>query len=312
MTARRGERRWRPARLAAIAVAVLAVVACDNGSDTDAAGTGATAPPDAPVPGSEDATATTAPAAGDATPPAGGGPTSTAATVGGGPGTTAGGGDGGAGFPALDARVPVGGFAPALLQPDQSERLVIEVHADVEPRGATLDHVADLLAAVSGKPVSVVRAAAPGGGDRAWTSTELAAAADAASTTGQGNGVAAIRLLFLHGTFEGDDGVLGVAVRGDVAAVFVDRVDAAAGLLGGATAIERAVTAHELGHLLGLVDLHLDTGRADPDHPGHSPNRGSVMYWAVESDLVGQVLGADPPDQFDAADLADLTAIRNG
>lgn len=212
----------------------------------------------------------------------------------------------------LDGDVPVGQFASAFLRPDLSERLVVEIHADAEPRSGSVDHFVDTLAEVSGKPVSVVVAGAPGGGDREWTGDELRAAADAGATSEQGGGVAIVRLLFVRGTFEGDDGVLGVSVRGDVAAVFLDRVEAAGGLLGGGAAIERAVTTHELGHLLGLVDLALDTGRADPDHPGHSRNQGSVMYWAVESDLVGQVLGADPPSEFDADDLRDLGAIRDG
>lgn len=217
--------------------------------------------------------------------------------------------------PQPPARLEVGGvgaFAPALLRPDLSERLVVEVHADAQPRAATLDHVAGVLGDVSAKPVDVVAAGAPGGGERAWTAAELVAAADAGSTTSQGGGIAVVRLLFVRGTFEGDPGVLGVAVRGDVGAVFLDRVEAAAGVLGGSAGIEAAVTTHEVGHLLGLVDLVLDSGRADPDRPGHSPNPGSVMYWAVESDLVGQVLGADPPRDFDADDRADLARIRAG
>ena len=59
-----------------------------------------------------------------------------------------------------------------------------------------------------------------------------------------------------------------------------------------------------------VIDLVLHTGREDPDHPGHSPNRGSVMYWAVERDLVGTLLGAGPATTFDDADRAELAAIR--
>jgi hypothetical protein len=295
----------RPRHVTLLAVALLAA-AC--GDDDDAGGqvptsvTGTTAPGGPASSASTGASATTEP------------PPSTATT--GGPAGTIdpvdGGDDGGTPPPVLDADVAVGQFAPALLRTDLSERVVIEIHADAAPRSGTVAHVADVLAEVSGKPVSTVAAGAPGGGERNWTGAELRQAADAGSTTNQGGGVAVVRLLFVHGTFEGDDGVLGVAVRGDVAAVFVDRVEAAGGLLGGSAAIEAAVTTHELGHLLGLVDLVLDTGREDPEHPGHSPNQGSVMYWAVESDLIGQVLGADPPDEFDAADLADLAAIRDG
>jgi hypothetical protein len=103
-----------------------------------------------------------------------------------------------------------------------------------------------------------------------------------------------------------------VTVRGDVIAVFADQVAAAATPIVSRAAIEDAVLLHELGHVLGLVDLARDTKRADKDHPGHSANPGSVMYWAVESSLVGQVLNGPPPHDFDRDDLADLAALRNG
>ena len=76
--------------------------------------------------------------------------------------------------------------------------------------------------------------------------------------------------------------------------------------------LEDAVSTHELGHVLGLVDLARDTGRDDPEHPGHSSSRGSVMFWAVESDLVSQVFGGPPSRQYDAADKSDLAALRGG
>jgi len=136
-------------------------------------------------------------------------------------------------------------------------------------------------------------------------------AADAGATTPQGDGIAVIRLLFVHGASDEGGHVLGTAVRGDVAAVFVDRVEAATTLVLSAAPIELSVSTHELGHLLGLVDLVRATGRADPEHPGHSANPESVMYFAVESNLIGQLLGG-PPRDFDAADLDDLAAIRDG
>jgi hypothetical protein len=285
-------------RRSALVVATLALVAC--GGD------------DAAAPASSSATTAAAPATTAGT---GGASTTEGPTTSTAPGATTATTAPEPALPAPPASLEVGGvgdFAPALLRPELSERLVVEVHADVEPRAATLDHVAALLADASGKAVSVVSAGGPGGGSRAWTARELRDAADRGSTTGQGGGVAAVRLLFVGGTFEGDDDVLGVAVRGDVAAVFLDQVAGAGGLLGGSEGIEAAVTAHEIGHLLGLVDLHRDTGRDDPEHPGHSRNHGSVMYWAVESSVVGQLLGADPPRDFDSDDRADLAAIRAG
>ena len=69
---------------------------------------------------------------------------------------------------------------------------------------------------------------------------------------------------------------------------------------------------HELGHVLGLVGLAINAERQDPDHKGHSQSDDSVMFWAVESSLIGQVLGGSPPRDFDQQDLDDLAAIRRG
>ncbi len=206
----------------------------------------------------------------------------------------------------------VGAFAPYYLRPAASGRIVVDVRsqAGAEPQQATLAHLESVLGQVSGKRIDVLGAGV-GGAGRQWTADDLRALADAEGASA-GPGDAVLHLLFLAGGYAGDDHVLGISVRSDVAAVFSDRVDQAAGLLADRGRIEDAVTMHEVGHLLGLVDLFLATGRADPDHPGHSRNRGSVMYYAVESTLVASVLGGGPPVDFDADDLADLATIRSG
>lgn len=289
----------------------VAVPAC--GDDDDAAAPGSAVTPTGPgasagAPGDDDPGGGDAEASPDGTQPDGGDPPTTAA---GQPGTTAAADEP---PPVASATGPVGSFAAELLAPDRSQRLVLELHAvdGATPSQPVLDHLTTLLGEVSGKPVLVASAGVPPAEERAWTGPELAALADSGTVYFQGGGDAVLRLLLVHGTLEGDDSVLGVALRGDVAAIFVDRIEAASGLLGSSERVARSVITHEIGHLLGLVDLHLSTGRGDPEHPGHSSNPASVMYWAVESDLIGQLLGADPPDDFDADDRADLASIAAG
>lgn len=238
-----------------------------------------------------------------------GGATSTTAGSGGGPSTTRAPStsDGGArGLP--------GAYARTLLQPQRAERVVIEplVQPGATPGQATLDHVAALLRQASGKPVVVASAVALPAGDGSTGDDEIRDLSDRHARTTRTAEQAVVRLLFLAGRYSPTTSVLGVAVRGDTAAVFPDQVEGASSPLVDADRLEQAVAAHELGHLLGLVDLVVDTGRDDPEHEGHSRNRDSVMYWAIESDLVGQVLSGPPPVDFDAADRADLAAIRNG
>jgi hypothetical protein len=205
-----------------------------------------------------------------------------------------------------------GSAAPLYLRPSPADTVVVEVSREsgVSPTAATLTHVASVLGKVTGKPVETAAGGTVSHHD-AWTAADLRAAADGAAVVRQGDR-AVVRLLFVHGQYADDDSVLGISVRADVAAVFVDRVAAAADPITGAGPIERAVTTHEVGHLLGLVDLYRKTGREDPDHPGHSTNRNSVMYWAVESTLVTDLLTGGPPSDFDADDLADLAATRAG
>lgn len=212
------------------------------------------------------------------------------------------------------ARGAPGAYARTLLQPQRSERIVVEllVQQGAEPRQAALDHVTSALRDASGKPVTIGGPVTLPTGDGTTSDDDIRELADRYGRATQSADQAVLRLLFLHGRYVPEDGVLGVAVRGDTAAVFSQQVRNASTPLVSARALETAVITHEVGHLLGLVDLVLHTGRQDPEREGHSPNRESVMYWAIESSLVSQVLSGPPPRDFDAADRADLATIRNG
>ena len=301
-----------PQRAAAALVLLAAVVgAC--GDDDE--------PEDASRPSGEVPTT----AAEGAGPSTSGSVPATSPTTGAPPGATAGPGPAPAPAPTSPGATPaptvaspapapagVGAFAPFYLRPAQSTRIVLEIRSQsgAAPREASVSHLRRVLAETSGKEV-VVTGGTVGGGARQWTADQIRAEGDRSGVR-HSRDAAVMRLLYLRGGFAEGEDALGVAVRSDVAAVFSDRVDEAAGLVGDPARIEDAVTVHEAGHLLGLVDLFLDTGRADPEHPGHSSNPGSVMYYAVESTLVGSILDGGPPTEFDADDRAELAAIRRG
>lgn len=251
----------------------------------------------------------------------GGGSTGTTGRNGGGGNNTATTGRSGGGAPVTtadqayaSARHGAGAYARTVLRPQPATRVVLEVmhQAGAAPVQNTVNHGVNVLRQVTGKNVSLSGPYEIPGGAAGVSEAEIESLSDRHARTQHGNGTAVIRILFLKGAYQGDDSVLGVAVRGDTAAIMSDQVRSSASPLASRSRIEDAVTMHEIGHLLGLVDIVLKTGRADPDHPGHSTNRESVMYWAVESDLVSQVLGGPPPVDFDDADRADLAAIRNG
>lgn len=309
--------RWR--LWVTLFTAFLLIAACGSSKDDDGEG----------LNGDDLVTDTTGPAT-DGTGPDGQ-PTTTARNGSGGTSTTAGGGtnttrgSGGGGATTTTAnnsdaailaasKGGVGAFARTILRPQPATQVVLEVFQvqGAEPSQATLDHVLAVLRDATRKTVNLSGPITVSDTGDSLTEAEIEGIADTKGKARQGGGQAVVHLLFAKGAFNGDDSVLGIAVRGDAAAVMSDQVRSASSPLAPRSSIEKAVTTHEIGHLLGLVDLVRNTGRADREHPGHSSNRNSVMFWAVESDIVSQVLGGPPPADFDDADRADLAAFRNG
>lgn len=305
--------RWHGGRrLTSLLVVVALVTGACSGPDDDALGVGGestttVASPSGGLPNEPGVTNATARRGGVGTGGAAGSSTS-GGSSGGSPSTTA--------PPAVIGvgSLAIGRVAPALLRPGRGDRVVLEVRAQAgaEPTSATLNHLVEVLRAASGKQVVVDGSDRLDGGGQDWTQSQIIEAAAGAADAESGRAQVVLRLLFLRGSYEGNESVLGIAVAGDVAAVFSDRVDRAAGLLIAPSVVEDAVSMHEIGHLLALVDLVVGSGRGDPDHPGHSRNRRSVMFWQVESDLITQLLDGGIPRDFDADDRAELAQIRNG
>lgn len=238
-------------------------------------------------------------------------------------GSDPGGGDGTATSTAAPAQTPVddagglGANGPAMLRDDRS-RVVLEV--DVQEGASVnenaLGHLVATIERYSGKQVVRDGGNTFSSDEQSWTSDALrAVAADHRSTSSSSDAVA-IHLLYLRGGLS-DDGeetsAIGVAYGAAHAAVFPDQWAGIGNLVGSQESIERAVLVHEWGHLLGLVNITYtsEIDHEDPDHPRHSTNRDSVMFWQVETDLIGQLLGSIP-DDFDDADRADMQQIADG
>jgi hypothetical protein len=207
---------------------------------------------------------------------------------------------------------PPGGAAGVILQRAPATSLVVEA---LEEPGAPANRVAlsrvlSDLRTFSGKPVSEVHTALPAGSSsRRWTERDLAVLAERSTKVPQGSGRFVLRLLSVRGQNVRSPNILAESFRGDTIATFPDSY-ASSG-----QHIVTTVTVHEVGHLLGLVDLYLNRGRADtqndPAGEGHSRNPGSVMYFAVDPSVIGALFGS-ASDRFDAQDLRDIAAIRAG
>ncbi|HZN15139.1 MAG TPA: hypothetical protein VFB78_12760 [Acidimicrobiales bacterium] len=213
----------------------------------------------------------------------------------------------------------VGFLAGLVLQPAPAKKVVIEIQAQdgVGPRPAALAHVVAILKRVTGgKTIETPRVALPAG-PTTWNYDQLADYADRFGKAKSGGDTVVIKAQWVHGSAP-SAGTLGGAHRADLLTMFADRYKDHEGLAVTVDDLETAIITHEFGHMLGLVDLWLNTGRGDyksDPAPGghHSPNKRSVMYYAVEtSDLAIVFSGGKPPTEFDADDEADLAAIRAG
>lgn len=192
------------------------------------------------------------------------------------------------------------------------------------PEPSALSLFQERLQAATGKSVEVVRT--PGiqgqGSSHRYTAQELGSMeGQYRSQFSEGNR-AVLYMMYLDGGFERDSDdqrVLGAAYRGSSVAMMkgnlreVSKRNALDVGRPELVNIEGSVLVHELGHVLGLVNIGIpmQTPHEDTSHPGHSTNDKSVMYWQVEQvSLVGSVLGEVPPNDYDANDKADLQAAR--
>ena len=113
-----------------------------------------------------------------------------------------------------------------------------------------------------------------------------------------------IHILYLNGEYKDNDQTLGLAYSGTSFVMFKEKIEDAAFLLISAKDIEKSVIVHEFGHLLGLVNNGYQSphDHEDPQHPHHSNNEDSVMYWAIESQDIANQNDGDPPNNFDSDD----------
>ncbi|MDP2316217.1 MAG: hypothetical protein Q8P41_25185 [Pseudomonadota bacterium] len=126
-------------------------------------------------------------------------------------------------------------------------------------------------------------------------------------------GVAVLYYLYVDGHSDRDTDagrILGYAYHGSSLLMFAETMaDVSAGLLGLGGGVEPTVLVHEAGHVLGLVNngVEMVTGHEDPDHTHHDANEECIMYWAAETDAIGDLLGGGTPD-FDEECRADMQA----
>ena len=211
----------------------------------------------------------------------------------------------------------VGASANELLSSSKYTSLKIEVQymTGYQPDAAALDHLKNTLNGLLNKPggITVVTNEIPASGNLSLSVNDVISIEKNNRTTFTNGNELAVYFLYTNGNYT-DPNVLGIAYKNTSSVLFGKKINDNSGGLGQAsrTKLVATVAEHELGHLLGLVDLGspMQTGHKDDPHGNHCTNTNCLMYYASETtDILGFLVTGNIP-ALDVNCRADL--IANG
>lgn len=217
------------------------------------------------------------------------------------------------------------------LDTDRALHFELDAVAGLSPYASTLEYLDGFMARALDKPEGVAfdmdETLAPAGADHVYGFEELDAFARQHAQDDT-DGAVTIHVLFLDGRYDPGDGdgtVLGLAWGQRHIALFQDaiRSGCSGGVLGALSAdpceiAERNVWAHEIGHVIGLVDngLPQQANHRDAEHGRHDASDGCLMYWAYDRPEMFELLlsrlngGQSQNVDFCENCWADLNAAR--
>lgn len=210
---------------------------------------------------------------------------------------------------------PAGASANELLASTKYTSLKIEVQymPGFQPDAAALNHLQATLQSLLNKPsgITIITKEIPASANLSLSVNDIITIEKNNRTAFTNGTELAVYLLYTNGNYT-DNNVLGVAYKNTSAVLFGKKINDNSGGFGQASRAKLVATVaeHELGHLLGLVDLGspMQAAHNDAAHANHCSNSNCLMYYASEtSDIFGFLITGNIPS-FDAACRADMTA----
>ena len=212
-----------------------------------------------------------------------------------------------------------GSSAKDFLSAAKYQSIVIEVLyvQDFQPEAQTLENLKQFMQNRLNKPggITIIQRQIASPGNAPFDINEVAAIESANRTKYNNGSVLTLSLLFLDGGTTTDTGssvILGQAYRNTSFVAYESNIKTFSNTAGGPTRVnlESTVLMHELGHLLGLVNLGspMQTEHLDEAHDKHCDNPNCLMYWKTNSsNVLDMMIGGNVP-QLDANCIADLQA----
>jgi hypothetical protein len=210
---------------------------------------------------------------------------------------------------------PVGASSGELLASSKYTSLKIEVQymTGYLPDDAALTHLKNTLSALLNKPegIVIITKEIPASNNLVLSVNDIINTEKQNRTAFTSGNQLAVYCLYTNGTYT-DDNVLGIAYKNTSFVLFGKKIADNSGGIGQAsrTKLVATVAEHEMGHLMGLVDLgsQMQTSHKDQAHGNHCDNNNCLMYYASEtSDILGFLVTGNIP-VFDGNCRADLTA----
>lgn len=210
---------------------------------------------------------------------------------------------------------PVGSSARELLASGTYQSLKIEIlyMTGYAPDAAAINHLVATLTAVLNKPsgITVITTQINPSSNSSLSVNDIIEIEKNNRTAFTSGGQIAVCIVYTNGSYT-DASTLGVAYKNTSAAVFGKKIQDNSGAIGqpSRTKLEATVFEHELGHLLGLVDLGspMQSAHKDGAHGNHCNNNTCLMYYASETtDILGFLITGNIPS-FDINCRADLVA----
>lgn len=193
------------------------------------------------------------------------------------------------------ARWDVGKSANFLLAADQFTALELELvyMEGTKPSDEMIKMVVDFLEKYTFKPdgIRLVLKEIPGMNKETYTTEDIVKIeSDFRESYNNGNTVS-VFILVVDGGFENDEEnslAIGAAYRNTSLVLFGSQIDKNSGGIRRPSKIdlETTVALHEIGHLLGLVNVGSDmvVSHEDDENENHCDNKDCLMYWAIETE----------------------------
>lgn len=209
-----------------------------------------------------------------------------------------------------------GASANDLLSNSRYNSLSIEVQymPGYAPDPQALDHLKNFLSSHLQKDngITITQREIPGASSSSLSADDIRKIENTNRTVFTNGSTMAVNILYTNGQYSGNANALGVAYRNTSVALLGKTIRDNSGGFGqvSRTKLEATVLEHEMGHLLGLVDLgsQMQTNHKDASNGNHCNNQNCLMYYASETtDILGFLNTANIP-ALDNNCKADLKA----